>query len=450
MHPSRRQFLQTSALGLAGGPAFAQFKGERPKQAAGVTVLNPRGRVPVSFIIDDSTCLVNLAHFCIPHFAEVYPDKYKQDWKKLPREIPDSFVREFGEWCRERGVKGKYSCIPYPACVGWLDRDMPGWSKRELFDSVKLVREFMTPDWDIHPEMVTHTWAIDPKTGRAHDRRDEDHLENWGWSQNKSADELASYMAYALRVLKNVGLPCEGVTTPGGFGNKNRDALARATYQACRDVFKAEIPHYFRHVFTEPKVSVAPRVEFAAGIDGDKPECVVSIIACAGDQFGGWDGLVRGSPDGFISADGKAGRLTEVIASGEPAIMIAHWPGIYFNGERVGFQVFQEIVKRLHATYDHLVWMKLSEIGRYWAAKELTRIDGGPRGLTFQAPYACPAFTVRAPADAKELTQTVAGKAQPLTGVAKVLDLKAGTFVREDKTVTACFDLPKGTSSLTW
>jgi hypothetical protein len=448
---SRRQFLHTSALTLAGLPAFAQFKGERPKQAAGVTVLNPRGRVPVSFIIDDSTCLVNLAHFCIPHFAEVFPDNYKQDWKKLPREIPDSFVREFGEWCRERGIKGKYSCIPYPACVGWLDRDMPGWSKRELAESVKLVREFMTPDWDIHPEMVTHTWVIDPKTGRAHDRRDENHLENWGWSQNKSADELANYMAFALRVLKNVGLPCEGITTPGGFGNRNRDALARATFQACRDVFKAEIPHYFRHLFTDPKQSVAPRVEFAAGIDGDKPECVVSVIGCTGDWFGGWDGLTPGKVDQFITADGKGGRLPQVVEAGEPAVLVCHWPGIYFNGERIGFNIFKEVVKRLHATYDHLVWMKLSEISRYWAAKELTRIDAADRGLTFQAPYACPAFTVRTPAaEAKEPKLTVAGKAQSLTSVARVLDLKAGTFVRDEKTVTACFDLPKGASSLTW
>lgn len=81
-------------------------------------MVNPRMRVPVSFIIDDSTCLVNLAHFCIPQFHEVFPDRYRQPWKSLPREIPDSFVRKFGSWCRQQGIKGKYSVIPYPACVG--------------------------------------------------------------------------------------------------------------------------------------------------------------------------------------------------------------------------------------------------------------------------------------------------------------------------------------------
>ncbi len=109
-----------TVAGLATSLA-AQVPGQRPARAMGVEVLNPRNRVPVSLIIDDSTCLVNLAHFCIPQVAEVSPDRYRQDWKSLPREIPDSFVRRFGEWCREHGVKGRYSIVSYPARVGWVD-----------------------------------------------------------------------------------------------------------------------------------------------------------------------------------------------------------------------------------------------------------------------------------------------------------------------------------------
>ena len=42
---------------------------------------------------------------------------------------------------------------------------------------------------------------------------------------------------------------------------------------------------------------------------------------------------------------------------------------IYFNGQEHGFKVFQTVVDRLHRRYDHLIWMKLSEIAKYWAAK---------------------------------------------------------------------------------
>ena len=34
-----------------------------------MTVLNPRHRVPVGLIIDDSTCLVNLNRFAVPKGA---------------------------------------------------------------------------------------------------------------------------------------------------------------------------------------------------------------------------------------------------------------------------------------------------------------------------------------------------------------------------------------------
>jgi len=452
---ARRAFLKTAAIAAAGAkalfedkPATAQDKGERPPQNADVTVLNPQNRVPVSLIIDDSTCLVNLAHFCIPQFAEVFPDNYKQDWKKLPREIPDAFVRKFGQWCREHNVKGKYSIVPYPALVGWLDRDLPGWSKKELEDSIKLVREFMMPHWDIHPEMVTHTWVIDTKTGRPYPERSERFMENWGWSVGKSVDELADYMSYALWILKNVGLQCEGITTPGGFGNRVMPQLSQATLQSCRDVFGAEIPHYFRDTFTDQR-SVAPRVEYASGLSGPDPKCVVSIIGCTGDWFGGWDGLTPGSADKCITEDLKGGRLPQVIGKGEPAIIVCHWPGIYFNREELGFKIFQEVVKRLHARYDNLIWMKLSEIARYWAAKELTEIARQRSGVTFNAPFATTRFTVRAKANSPTVPKlTVGGRPVELRPVKTLLQLETGTWHADGQNVTVCFDLPKGRSYL--
>jgi hypothetical protein len=216
-------------------------------------------------------------------------------------------------------------------------------------------------------------------------------------------------------------------------------------------VHKAEIPHYFRHLFTDPKQSVAPRVEFAAGINTDKPECVVSVIGCTGDWFGGWDGLERGSVDRFITEDGKGGRLPQVIAAGEPAILVCHWPGIYFNGERVGFNIFKDVVKRLDTHYQNLLWMKNSEIARYWAAKELTRIDKAENKITFKAPYACKAFTVKVEATPQAAVKlTVGATTTALSEVKKALDLKPGTIFKDKDGVSVCFDLPNGECSVSW
>ena len=446
---NRREFLAAgaaTAAGLSIGGAFAQESGARPARAAGVEVLNPRGRVPVSLIIDDSTCLVNLAHFAIPQFAEVFPDRYPQDWRALPREIPDDFVREFGDWCGERGVKGKYSVVPYPACVGWVDRELPGWTRKQLESSLGVVRDLLTPNWDLHPEMLTHTWGVDVRTGRPYADRTQANMENWGFSVGKSADFLTDYLAYALTVLKNAGLPCEGVTTPGGFGNKVLPQLAEATLRSVRGVFDADVPHYFRHLYVDDR-SVAPRVQLAKP-GGDRPECVVSIVGCTGDWFGGWDGLETSAPDRFLTPDLSAGRMVEVIDRGEPAIMVCHWPGVYCNGLKTGFEAFKTVVDRLERRYDHLAWMKLGEIARYWAAKELTAIDRTPAGLAFAAPFAAPAFTVRFDAGDGGVQLDSEGTAKPLRSVARPLDLASGTFRRDGRTVTACFDLPRGASRL--
>jgi hypothetical protein len=385
-----------------------------------------------------------MAYYGIPQFAEVYPDRYLQDWRKLPREIPDSFVLKFAEWCHEHGVKGKYSIVPYPACVGWVDRRMPGWTHRELQQSLDLVRETITIDWDIHPEMISHTFAIDTQTGRPYPERTERYLENTGFSVGRSADFLADYMAYALRILKNVGLPCEGITTPGGFGNRSREALSLGTLQAVRDVYQAEIPHYFRHLFTDDR-SVAPRVENASGLDTDDPQCVVSIIGCTGDWFGGWDGLTPGSVDRFITEDLQGGRLPQVIDKGEPALLVCHWPGIYYNGDELGFNIFKEIVRRVHARYDNLLWMKNSEIARYWAAKELTQIEYEPGRITLTAPFACADFTLQlAVRSNAEPTVTHAGEMTRLKEAGDPLDLMSGTAHRNDEQTIICITLEKG------
>ncbi len=115
-HPSRRDVLRLAGGSLLSSswlhrPAWGQVSPPQTPPHAPVKILQPRDRVPLAFIIDDSTCLVNMGHFCMPQFATAWPDQaiYKKPWKSWPREIPDAFVREFGEWCararRQRQVQ---------------------------------------------------------------------------------------------------------------------------------------------------------------------------------------------------------------------------------------------------------------------------------------------------------------------------------------------------------
>jgi hypothetical protein len=455
-HPStsRREWLAGAAA--VASTTFAQHLlsqdlGQRPPPLpAEVTVLNPRARVPVSIIVDDSTCLVNLNKFAVPQFAAVSERHAIYDWRSWPDEIPDDFVRKFGDWAGENGVKGKYSIVPYPACVGRLDGELPGWTHREVQASIRLVQERIMPNWDIHPEMVTHTRVIDTKTGHPYPERSLKFMENWEWSVNRSVDELADYFNYALTILKNVGLPCEGVTTPGGFGSRARPQLAQATLESCRSVFKTEIPHYFRDLYAEGDKSVAPQIYYAKDLEGPDPQCSVSIIGCTGDWTGGWNNTPPEGVDKFITPDLKSGRMVEVIDRGEPAIMVCHWTGIHWNGQELGLKVFQEVVKRLHQRYDHLLWMKLSEIARYWAAKELTTITAKAGEISLRAPYACPHFTLSIQSPAPPVPPKLAASSGPqeLKQVPNVLSLQSGTWTRDGDRTLLCFDLPKGSSTI--
>jgi hypothetical protein len=435
----RRNFLLSSLA--AALPA--QNPGERPARSPLAEVLHPLARIPVSWIIDDSTCLVNLNHFAIPQFRAAWDNtQYHHDWRAMPREIPDSFVRNFGEWCAENGVKGKYSIVPYPACVGRLDRELPGWTREELQSSIRLVRDLMTPNWDIHPEMVTHTRVIDLKTGQPYEQRTPEFMENWKWCGGRSADEIAAYVAYALRILHNIGLPCEGVTSPGGFGGDNQENYSLAILHALRDVYRAEIPHYFLHAFDEGPRSVAPRVENVSGLDTNDPRCVVSIVACTGDWTGSWDCVPQPEPDKYISPDYQRGRVPEIIARNEPVCLLSHWTGFHYNGSELGFRAFQTVVRRINAAYGKRVrWMKLSEIARYAAARELTRIEVTAAGVQFHAPFACPGFTVRVksphlPAALREVPSRDS--------------LAPGTWTREGDFAILCANLSKGASVWEW
>ncbi|MBK8506733.1 MAG: hypothetical protein IPL46_33860 [Saprospiraceae bacterium] len=441
----RRAFVKNSTLSTA---AMLTSRGLRNPIADEIQILNPQNRVPVSFIIDDSTALVNLAYYGIPQFKEVFPDQYLQNWKKLPREIPDSFVLEFIEWCDNQGVKGKYSMVPYPACTGWLHRFIPGWTKKELEASLKIVRELVQPNWDIHSEMISHTRVINTKTGMPFPEPSANFMENWEWSQAKSADELGEYIAYSLQILKDAGLHCDGVTTPGGFGNRNIPNLARGTQFAVKEVYGGKVAHFFREVVTDKNQSVQPQVFHAEGLDGEQASCSVHIIGCTGDWFGGWDGLTPGDADRFITPDLKEGRMVEVIESGEPAIMVCHWPGIYYNGDKLGFNIFKTVVQRLHEKYDHLIWMKLSAISSYWAAKEFTKIAVSGSQVDLVAPFDCEDFTLQVPGPLTKAVFKAGAKTIVLNRVPSKKSLQKNSWTIDGSNTILCFDLPRGSSRI--
>ena len=83
-----------------------------------------------------------------------------------------------------------------------------------------------------------------------------------------SVDELAAYLAYALRILKNCELPCEGITTPGGFGGRSRLNCHSPCKSRCA-MCMVRRSHITSSTSPTDKESTQPRIEHVSDADSD-------------------------------------------------------------------------------------------------------------------------------------------------------------------------------------
>ena len=163
--------------------------------------------MPLSIIFDDSTVLVNLNYFFLRDrtIAEGRP----QRWEDVPVVHPASFTREFAEWCLASGVRGKFSVVPCPAALGRIDEGLPLFSKAQQDEWLAMCREVIVPAFDITPEMLTHTFVLDPKTLQPLPSRI---WEQYDWAALPEDQEelVTEYIAQACRILVAVGLTPQG------------------------------------------------------------------------------------------------------------------------------------------------------------------------------------------------------------------------------------------------
>src|SRR5690606_21978742 len=100
--------------------------------------------------------------------------------------------------------------------------------------------------------------------------------------------------------------------------------------------------------------------------------------------------------DRYANADATSGRMVELIERGQPAIMLCHWPGLYTHGAKKGFEDFKRVVVALEGRFrDQMLWMKLSDIARYWAVRGLASLSRSGDRLQIRTPFATRLFTIR-------------------------------------------------------
>ena len=416
------------------------------------TVCNPLLRTPLSLIIDDSCPVINKAYYWIKQRHEWRlrhePDKPPTGWEKhydklgqMPNTCSAAFVEKWGEWCGEQGIRGKFSMIPFPAGVGRIDRGFEGFPKSELRDWLRVTKDIIWRSFDLTPEMLTHTGVVDLKTWRLTEA-----WEQYEWS-DPPEELLTEYIAAAMQLLQDVGIICEGVTSPGSFGIKKELAYARAVLEAAMRVNRNPQPFYFlRSSATEPPEVPLWHVNKANG------RAVASVIPCTNDWFGA-TGFDTSNADLFITEDLRGGRLPAVLEKELPCILVGHWPCFHVNNGP-GFKVLKEVKRRLDA-YDpdrtRTLWMKTSGIGNYTMARKLSdiRVEAGAtpdtERLHVETKFPTHNFTLSLDVVAKRVKVGGSESRQ----VRSRRDFHAGTFLVEGDRTYVTFDLPTGATPVT-
>lgn len=351
-----------------------------------VRIERPRLGVPASLIVDDPAPCIN------PFFYYRLQVEH-EGHERHESTIPLDFLEQFAAVCHAHGLRGKFSVLPFPAGLGSILDSWPGCERAEIEAWLQLVRSRIAPGFDITPEIMTHTRALELQTGRLLAQPEHD------WLSERSVAELEQYFAAALGILKQAGFAPAGITQPVAFGGSRAD-YARATLEAIRGAGGPAATFFFIDGYFEPPPVPEPEVVL---LDRARGEAVIEILAYCNDYFWPTQRVTRQGAgqvaDGVLTADGRAGRLAELADAGAWLLWVCHWQTLYSDGSREGLKALDEIAARLRRAHgSRLLWLTLSEVARYRAASEACLIETTREGdgwsIRFDSLFDCPDWTI--------------------------------------------------------
>jgi len=400
----------------------------------GVRVEMPTLRVPLSYLVDDPMPCLNPLYDHRRFFGAAKRPQTRSG-RPLVRTIPAEFLGRFCDVVEAGGVRGKFSVVPNPFGLGEIDQGFRGCTKRQGLRFIETVRSRLSPNFDITPEMITHGHALDLDTGRL--LPDNEAV----WSMRQDADTLTRYLAHASAILQRAGLDPDGFTSPWNFGAEVESAYAEAALRAQKQVNGRSLTWYFL-AFSRRR-RVMPRLMI---LNRKAREAVVHIVVGCSDHL--WqtqdtertdEHYLREIADLFITADGK-GRIPELVDSGSFVAILSHWQSLYSNGSEAGIAILGRVFSRIRKLLGtRVVWMKCSEMARYYAAAQSARARAVPRAIRITSLFACPEFTISVPAPRRLTAVTVDGSR--LRRLGSPARLTSGTWALTAGRAYLCFDL---------
>lgn len=352
---NRRTLLKYAGTGIAAGvfssPIGNIITTPVPKTADQSIKKSLTEKIPFSLIIDDG--------------SPVDPLFYELPGYDTPFLIPAKFTKRVADTFDRFNLRGKFTVIPMPSCLGRIDQSLKRVPQDHLLEFLKIMRERIAPRFDITPEFLTHLSSYDLKTGNY-----QRHIYEDSWISQASGEEITEYFTLAFKILSNVGLNATGITSPWVSGIDVESKYAKALAEAQWNVFKRKVTWYFLHAASDNEPAIQCSVEYK---NPDRGQFVVSVPANAGDIFWSMDlpsnkerpKFISDGIDRLLSPDGKTGRIPQLIESGFPVVIVTHWQSLFTQGTGLGLDGLTTLAERIQRVYGSgFEWITCSEMAQ--------------------------------------------------------------------------------------
>ncbi len=302
-------------------------------------------KTPIALLVDDGCPRVHVFFHHWHHWEGRRRRRpHTADGRPLVDVVADAFLDRFCDVAERWHLAGKFSIVPAPAGLGDVVRGVAG-DLEATRAWIATARRRLGPRFDFTPEGITHHLAVDVATG-ASLAEDEN-----AWSRKQTRATLTPYVTRALSLLRDAGIDAAGVTSPWTFGIDVEPEYVASIVAAQRAVYRRTLSFYFLHMLHD-RPSSRPWIAWR-----DAEATLVSIPSTVADFF--WATIdsprtdaafVGAIADHLLTADGRGGRIREVLdAGGWPAI-VTHWQSLYSNGLETGLAALDELGRRVAAT----------------------------------------------------------------------------------------------------
>jgi hypothetical protein len=282
---------------------------------------------------------------------------------------PKGVFAQLADFCIAEHLKGKVSLIPSFSGSPRRGRPLGLDTSEEGREFLAGLRRLAAHGFDVHMELMTHDKLWDFETGEQ--RRDGPCEGIWLYDPTVHAEAYEKYFSGVLDVAAAGGVAINGISVPGcdcedcastwaAYETGGHDNLSSGAWQALlnlarRGRFGVPVVAVYSDEMDEAHPTRIMRSDGGYGVYDCRMDMSVQ------DQIG----FSGNDADFYISADGRSGRIVDLVTSGATqCFFCSHWFSMNPTQPK-GWETFRTIIRRINDHLDgRIEWMTPSDFGK--------------------------------------------------------------------------------------